>query len=220
MSSYADKVAILRGRVHDISRELANLLERRKQHALEAVDGNERAKKILAEIEFAADGLRRESQQCETGIELAEQSQRETVAKEKADVLEQKRRGAARLAEAVTALGEKIDLAGNGCNGDRHLTPTCCCKEGRAYEPSSISREGAHLVRPTPLALSDEQLAELRQAAAALPVLLRDDFLRLIAAHLELEGGWVGDAAFARAIRFAFNSLPTAEGACRQCDGP
>jgi len=212
MSSYADKVAILRGRVHDISRELANLLERRKQHALEAVDGNERAKKILAEIEFAADGLRRESQQCETGIELAEQKQREAVAKEKADVLEQKRREAARLAEAVIVLDEKIDLAGNGCNGDRHLTPTCCCKEGRAYEPSPI--------RPTPLALSDEQLAELRQAAAALPVLLRGDFLRLIAAHLELEGGWVDDAAFARAIRFAFNSLPTAEGACRQCDGP
>src|SRR6516162_1961677 len=83
MSSYADKVAILRRRVHDISRELATLLERRKQHALEAVDGNERAKKIVAEIEFAADGLRRESQQCEIGIELAEQRQREAFAKEK-----------------------------------------------------------------------------------------------------------------------------------------
>ena len=139
MSSYADKVAILRGRVHDISRELANLLERRKQHALEAVDGNERTKKILAKIELAADGLRRESQQCEAGIELAEQRQREAVAKEKADVLEQKRREAARLAEAVIVLDEKIDLAGNGCNGDRHLTPTCCCKAGRLTSPPRLA---------------------------------------------------------------------------------
>ena len=120
MSSYADKVAISRRRVHDISRELATLLERRKQHALEAVDGNERAKKFLAKIEFAAAGLRRVSQQCDTGIELAEQRQREAVAKEKADVLEQKRREAARLAEAVIVLDEKIDHAGNGCNWDRH----------------------------------------------------------------------------------------------------
>ena len=82
MSSYADKAAILRGRMHAISRELATLFERRKQYALEAAD-DERAKKILAEIEFAADGLRRESQQCEAGLELAEQRQREAFAKEK-----------------------------------------------------------------------------------------------------------------------------------------
>jgi hypothetical protein len=58
-----------------------------------------------------------------------------------------------------------------------------------------------------PLALSDLQLAKLRQAAAMLPVQMRSGLLQLVAGYLELEGD-ITDASFRRALAFALDNLP------------
>ncbi len=52
------------------------------------------------------------------------------------------------------------------------------------------------------LAFTDNQLAELRQAAAMLAPALRSEFLRMVVGFLEVEGA-VTDAAVRRAIAFA-----------------
>jgi hypothetical protein len=56
------------------------------------------------------------------------------------------------------------------------------------------------------LALTDDQLAALKQSAAALPVQRRGDFLQLVAWHMEVEGE-TADAAFGRALVFARSAL-------------
>ena len=57
------------------------------------------------------------------------------------------------------------------------------------------------------LALSDDQLSQLRSTAATLPVEERGELLKLVAAHLELEGDLASAAAFNRAVSFALDAL-------------
>jgi hypothetical protein len=57
------------------------------------------------------------------------------------------------------------------------------------------------------LRLSDGQLKQLRATAATIPVEARDAFLKLFAAHLELEGDLASASAFNRALAFARDSL-------------
>jgi hypothetical protein len=49
------------------------------------------------------------------------------------------------------------------------------------------------------LALTDDQLNQLRSTAATLPPELRGDLLKLVAGFMQLEGE-TSDAAFARAL--------------------
>jgi hypothetical protein len=62
-----------------------------------------------------------------------------------------------------------------------------------------------------PLAFSDNQMNQLRQSAAALPVQLRENLLKLLVAHMELEGEST-DGAFQRALAFALDTLPAGDG--------
>jgi len=65
-----------------------------------------------------------------------------------------------------------------------------------------------------PLALSDEQLSELRLTASTLPVALRSDLLKLVAGFLAVEGD-ITDAAFHRALHFAPDAVsPSCGFAC------
>jgi hypothetical protein len=48
------------------------------------------------------------------------------------------------------------------------------------------------------LSLTDDRLSQLRSTAATLPVELRNDFLKLIAGYMNVEGETT-DAAFVRA---------------------
>jgi hypothetical protein len=58
------------------------------------------------------------------------------------------------------------------------------------------------------LALTNQQqLAQLRSTTADLPLVQRHDLWRLVWAHMELEGEST-DAAFQRAVKFAFSTLP------------
>jgi hypothetical protein len=57
------------------------------------------------------------------------------------------------------------------------------------------------------LALTDDQLSQLRATAATLPVEQRGDLLKLVAAHMELEGDLASAAAFNRALAFAVDAL-------------
>ena len=57
------------------------------------------------------------------------------------------------------------------------------------------------------IALSDNQMRELRACAATLPVELRSGLLQLIAGYLKAEGG-LTDASFQRALAFALDQLP------------
>jgi hypothetical protein len=58
------------------------------------------------------------------------------------------------------------------------------------------------------LALTDQQLNELKVTASTLPIELRGDL-----AHLELEGDLASAAAFAHALRFGLDALTTVTGA-------
>jgi hypothetical protein len=63
-----------------------------------------------------------------------------------------------------------------------------------------------------PIGLSNDQMKQLRQCAAALPVELRSGLLELVLGYLEVEGE-TGDAAFQRALSFAVAQLPAGDGA-------
>jgi hypothetical protein len=56
------------------------------------------------------------------------------------------------------------------------------------------------------LSLTNDQLNQLRSTAATLPVELRNDFLKLIAGYMNVEGETT-DAAFTRAYNFALDAL-------------
>jgi hypothetical protein len=60
-------------------------------------------------------------------------------------------------------------------------------------------------VRTTPIALSDTQLALVRDAARAVPVMQRDQFLQNVAARLADEPS---DAAVMQAINSVFDRIP------------
>jgi hypothetical protein len=57
------------------------------------------------------------------------------------------------------------------------------------------------------LRLTDNQLTELRLAAAPLPVEARSAFLRTVAGYVALEGD-LNEGSFHRALRFALDALP------------
>jgi hypothetical protein len=57
------------------------------------------------------------------------------------------------------------------------------------------------------LALTDDQLSQLRSTAALLPVELRADLVRLVAGYMQLEGDLASAAAFNRALTFAVDHL-------------
>jgi hypothetical protein len=61
------------------------------------------------------------------------------------------------------------------------------------------------------LSLTDVQLRELQLAAGSIPVELRSDLLRLVAAHMNIEGDCT-DGAFSRALRWAVTQLPAGGG--------
>jgi hypothetical protein len=61
---------------------------------------------------------------------------------------------------------------------------------------------------PRLLKLSDNQLAQIRKAAAPLTPEARTGFVKVVAALLELQGD-NGDAAFNRALTFARETQPT-----------
>jgi hypothetical protein len=63
-----------------------------------------------------------------------------------------------------------------------------------------------------PIGLSNDQMNQLRQCAAALPVELRSGLLELVAGDLG-GAGRVSDAAFQRALSFAVAQLPAGDGA-------
>jgi hypothetical protein len=61
------------------------------------------------------------------------------------------------------------------------------------------------------IGLSTDQLCQLRQCAAALPIELRTDLLKLVMSHMQLEGDCT-DGAFSRALRWAVAQLPAGAG--------
>jgi hypothetical protein len=83
--------------------------------------------------------------------------------------------------------------------------------EGAGYPSLALSPDGVVNEQMNALALSDAQLAELKLAAGTLPVEMRTDLLRLVAAHMNIEGETT-DAAFGRALAFALSTLPAGGG--------
>ncbi len=68
------------------------------------------------------------------------------------------------------------------------------------------------MTAPRPLlSLSDRQMKFLRDAAASLPVMQRDQFLQRVSAHLF---GEPTDAAFLGAVNAALDQLPTSVFLC------
>jgi hypothetical protein len=64
------------------------------------------------------------------------------------------------------------------------------------------------------LSLTDQQLNELKLAAATVPVEARGDLLKLVAGFLEFEGDVASAAAFNRALDFARDYLISARRDC------
>jgi hypothetical protein len=77
MSSYADKIASLRERLHDVSKQLASLTDRRKSFALAAVEGDAQALKQIGDVDFETDALRKSAATLGSALETAQALERQ-----------------------------------------------------------------------------------------------------------------------------------------------
>jgi hypothetical protein len=111
MSSYGDRINELRKRVSDIASQLTSLTDKRKSYSLAATEGDERAKKAIADCDFQTDSLHREEQTVNSAIETAtalhKQQEVDTERKER----HQKEVDARLAAQAIAALNLEIDEA-------------------------------------------------------------------------------------------------------------
>ena len=111
MSDYRSKISELRSRVSDIGAQLASLADRRKSYALAAAENDKTALKEIADVDFAADSLRKQAATLDAAVETAEALQRQQQAEAEQQERREREIEAHQHAQAVIALNEEIDLA-------------------------------------------------------------------------------------------------------------
>jgi hypothetical protein len=111
MSSFADRIAELKDRAHDVAAQIVALAERRRQHSLDAAIGDKRAVQAIADLDAESDALKRQAQTLSAALELAEIKEREAAAELKAIRRREQEEAAYSAARAIVTLNEELDLA-------------------------------------------------------------------------------------------------------------
>jgi hypothetical protein len=109
MSSYADKIAELKKREAELVKELATLADRRKEFALAAADGDGRAIKQIADVDFQSAALARDRATIGSALEAAQALLRQEAQDDQAQQLSRLRDEAGRHAEGIITLNVEID---------------------------------------------------------------------------------------------------------------
>jgi hypothetical protein len=111
MSSLSDRLAELKKRAGEITRQITSLADKRKSYAFAAATGDAKARKQISDVDFEVQSLGKEEQTITAAIEsgeaLIKQQQLDAEAAERRE-REGKAYGHAR---ALIALNEEIDLA-------------------------------------------------------------------------------------------------------------
>jgi hypothetical protein len=109
MSSYDNRIAELQQREATIARDLAALSDKRQQFALAASEGDARAQKQIADVDFEAAELQRDRATISSALEAAQALARQAELDEHSKQHRTRQEEAGRAAEGVTALNAEID---------------------------------------------------------------------------------------------------------------
>jgi hypothetical protein len=111
VSSYESKIAEFKDRITDIGKQLAELGARRKSFALAAAEGDSKARKEIADIDFQLDAARKEEGTLSAAIESAIALDRQREHEAEAALKHQRNIAAYKISRAIIALNEELDLA-------------------------------------------------------------------------------------------------------------
>jgi hypothetical protein len=110
MSGYADKISLLRERLSDVSRQLISLADKRRSYSLAASEGDAKARKEIADLDFQLDAVRKEEGTLGSALEIAQALARQEQADAAARSRHENAVEAHSLARALISLHEEIDL--------------------------------------------------------------------------------------------------------------
>jgi hypothetical protein len=110
VSSYESKINEFKDRIADIGKQLASLAAKRKSFALAAADGDSKARKEIADIDFALDAARREEGTLSSAIESAVALDRQAEQDAEGKARHERNIAAYKISRAIVALNEEIDL--------------------------------------------------------------------------------------------------------------
>jgi hypothetical protein len=109
MSDLASRISQLKLRAVELTKQISGLADKRKSYAFAASDGDAKAKKAIADVDFEMESLRKEEQTVGAGIESGEA----LIAQQALDAATAARREreaeAHRTAQAISALNVELD---------------------------------------------------------------------------------------------------------------
>ncbi len=106
---YASKITNLRQRASEIDARVAELVDKRREHALGAVDGSKVSVKAISDIDVECDGLRRVREKLTAAIEQTERLKTEQEAEISRKDRQARELEAQKLADAVLVVSGRID---------------------------------------------------------------------------------------------------------------
>jgi hypothetical protein len=140
MSSFADRIILLKQRASDITTKLSTLADQRKSISLPASEGEKTAAQQIVDLDFESDGLRRERDTLGSAIEHAEQLQAQETLDLQQQLVRERDHKAYTTARAVIALNletdELMQKLSQLCERRGHLLQEL----GQSFDASFVTR--------------------------------------------------------------------------------